>query len=100
MPLVTTGRPGIADSTRNAIGFWMTVDGVDPVAPIWVCVTYEALAQLAPSQPRDLAAALATFEDHRTAIEAAASKKFDIDGLDDSKQEEQPTLMMRANDLV
>jgi hypothetical protein len=100
MPLVTTGRPCVPDKDREGIGFWMTVDGVDPVAPIWVCVTYEALAQVAPSEPRDLTAALATFEDNRASIEAAASKKFDADGPDGSKQEGQPALTMRTDDLV
>jgi Protein of unknown function (DUF1488) len=100
MPLVSIGRPPVPDSNRKAIDFWMTMDDVVPVAPVWVCVIYEALAQLAPSQPRDLTAALTTFDDNRTAIEAAASKKFDADGPDDRKQEGQPTLMMRADDLM
>jgi Protein of unknown function (DUF1488) len=100
MPLVSTERPGLPDSTRNAICIWMTVDGANPVAPIWVCVTYEALAQLAPSKPRDLAAAIATFDDNRASIEAAASKKFDADGADGGKYEGMPTLMMRTDDLI
>jgi hypothetical protein len=100
MPLATTGRPGVPVSDRNAIGFWMTVDSATAVAPIWIFVTYEALAQLAPSQPRDLAAAIATFDEHRASIEAAASKKFDADGVDDGRYENQPTLTMHTDDLI
>ena len=63
MPLMTTGQPNFeVDNDRSAIGFWMTVKGAAPVQPIRVFVTYEALAQIEPSQPRDVFAAMNIFE--------------------------------------
>jgi hypothetical protein len=83
-----------------ALGFWMTVEGAQPVKPIRVFVTYEALAQIEPSQSRDRQAAVDTFNKHRARIEAAASQKFDANGVDDGEHEGQPILMVRSDDLA
>ena len=82
-----------------AIGFWMTVEEAQPVKSIRVFVTYEALAQIEPSQPRDRQAAVDTFNKHRARIETAASQKFDAKGVDDGEHEGQPILMVRMDDL-
>jgi hypothetical protein len=50
MPLAATHMPVVLDDRRSAVGVWMTVR---PVQPIRVFVTYEALAQIEPSQTWD-----------------------------------------------
>ena len=99
MALVATMQPGVADNGQKAIGFWMTVEGMHPIQPIRVFVTYAALAQIAPSQPRDRHTAFAIFEKNRARIEAAASSKFDAKGVDDGKYQGMPILMIRISDL-
>jgi hypothetical protein len=59
MPLAATHMPVVLDDRRNAIGVWMTVKGARPLRPIRVFVTYEALAQIEPSQPWGRHSALA-----------------------------------------
>ena len=51
MPLRSSNNRPDHHDDRKAIGFWMTVEGKDPVQPIRVFVTYEALRELDPSQP-------------------------------------------------
>jgi hypothetical protein len=99
MSLITTGMPGQLDDDRKAIGFWMTVEGVSPVAPIRVFVTYQALAQIEPSRLQDRPAAIEIFNDNRAVIEAAASNKCEAKGVDDGEYDGQPLLMVRAHDL-
>ena len=93
MPLMTTGQPNFeVDNDRSAIGFWMTVEDAVPVRPIRVFVTYEALAQIEPSQPRDVFAAMNIFEQNRALIEGTASEKFDRLGVGDERYDGQPIL--------
>jgi hypothetical protein len=99
MPLNATDQPGNLDNSRMAIAFWMTIVGVESIEPIRVFVTYEALAQIDPSQLRDAHGALETFDKHRTQIEAAASHKFDVDGVDDGTYGRQPILIVRSDDI-
>ena len=59
MPLVVEGKiTAIIHYELRALGFWMTVKGAVPVRPVRVFVSYEALADLDPSNIRDLAAAV------------------------------------------
>ena len=44
MPLVTTDRDGEADTRRQAIGFWMFIEGARPYKPVRVYVSYDSLA--------------------------------------------------------
>ena len=100
MPLMTTGQPNFeVDNDRSAIGFWMTVKGAAPVQPIRVFVTYEALAQIEPSQPRDVFAAMNIFEQNRALIEGTASEKFDRLGVEEERHEGQPVLRVDTDDL-
>jgi hypothetical protein len=78
----------------------MCVEGADPVQPVRVLVTYEALAQLDPSQVRDLEAALLVFDENRPQIEAAASMKFDASEIDPETYEGQPMIKLRTDDLT
>jgi hypothetical protein len=85
MPLVVEGKSkAITHSELRAVGFWMTVKGAVPVRPVRVFVSYEALADLAPSNIR---AAFEHFDRFRARIEAAASDKFDRHGPDAEKYE-------------
>jgi Protein of unknown function (DUF1488) len=101
MPLVSEGTIGPArhDNLR-AIGFWMTVKGSNPVQPVRVFVSYEALADLDPNNIRDLAAAFEHFDKHRRSIEIAASEKFDRMGADADKYEGMPTVRLTTNDAI
>ena len=74
MPLNTTNQTPKGDDTRKAIGIWMTIEG-DPIRAVRVFVTYETLAQLNPSQPGSLNAALEIFDENRRRIEAAAKSE-------------------------
>jgi hypothetical protein len=87
MPLITTGKPGVPDNGQMAIGFWMTVEVAHPVEPIRIFVTYKGLEQIDPSQVPDIYGAREIFTRNRALIEAAASKKFDKDGVDDGEHE-------------
>jgi hypothetical protein len=89
-----------SDFGRKAIGFWMEVDGAEPVQPVRVLVTYEALWQIDPSQMHDLQAAFAIFDKHRSDIEAAASVKYDSAAPAVDTYEGQPMIILRADDLT
>jgi hypothetical protein len=71
MPLDTSGLGRVTYSNLPAAGFWMSVEGTDPIRPIGVLVTYQALAQMDPSQVEDLEAAFLVFDKNRPQIEAA-----------------------------
>jgi hypothetical protein len=99
MPLVVEGKStAIIHSELRALGFWMTVKGAVPVRPVRVFVSYEALADLDPSNFRDLAAAVE--HKFRTRIEAAASDKFDRVGPDAEKYEGMLTVRLSNNDPI
>jgi hypothetical protein len=78
----------------------MCIEGADPVKPVRVLVTYEALAQLDPSQVRDIEAALSVFDENRPQIEAAASMKFDAGETEPETYEGQPMIKLRTDDLT
>jgi hypothetical protein len=101
MPLIVEGKStAIIHSELRALGFWMTVKGAVPVRPVRVFVSYEALADLDPSNIRDLAAAVEHFDKFRARIEAAASDKFDRVGPDAEKYEGMPTVRLTNNDPI
>jgi hypothetical protein len=78
----------------------MTVEGSDPVQPARVLISYEALAQLDPTNVRDLAAATEHFDKFRTRVETAASKKFDRGGIEPDKWEAMPLIRLTTNDPI
>jgi hypothetical protein len=98
MPLSSVPQAPTPNSERRALGWWMTVEGADPVKPVCVFVSYEVLGELEPSHPRDLAAALAIFDEHRPELEAMASILFDERGFD--LDQDQPTVSIQLNDLA
>lgn len=67
-------------------------------SPVRVFVTYEALAQIDPSQIHDLDAALAIFDANRARLENLASIRYDACGADDGEHEGQPILILRTNE--
>jgi hypothetical protein len=99
MPLVTTDRDGEADTRRQAIGFWMFIEGARPYKPVRVYISFDTLAQIDLSQPRGLPAALDIFKRHRPMIEAAASDKFDSGYLDDGEYGGRPILTLHPENL-
>src|SRR5882762_6955943 len=96
MPLITTGEPGVPDDGRRAIGFWMIVEGACPVR---VFVDYEVLWQIDPSHPHDVPSAIGIFKEYRKRIEAAASNKWDANGIDNGQYEGRMILVVRLEDL-
>jgi hypothetical protein len=101
MPLVSQDKVrSVADGPRRAIGFWMTVENAVPIQPVRVFVSYEALAELDPTNIHDLAAAFEHFDRFRDRIEAAASKKFDTHGSDAEKYEGMPTVRLSTADQI
>jgi uncharacterized protein DUF1488 len=100
MPLENSGLKHVTHSNLRAVGFWMCVKGADPVQPVRVLVTYDALAQLDPSQVRDLEAALLVFDENRPQIEAAASMKFDAMEIEPESYEGQPMIKLTTDDLT
>jgi hypothetical protein len=100
MPLSSVQQAPTSNNERRALGWWMTVEGTDPIKPVYVFVTYEALAELEPSHPRDLAALLAIFDEHRPELEAMASILFDERGFDFGEYQDQPTVSIQLSDLA
>jgi hypothetical protein len=87
------------DSDRSAIGFWMAVEGEEPIRPVRVCVTYRALADIDPEQVRDLDGALTTFDTNRDRIVMAANSKFDAGEVESDLHEGQPLILLTTDDL-
>ena len=101
MPLVSeTNSKGVAHGELRAVGFWMTVKGANPIQPVRVFISYEALADLDPTDVGDLAAAFDHFDRFRARIEAAASDKFDRVGSDAEKYEGMPTVRLITSDPI
>ena len=101
MPLISDGKSNaVLHSELRAIGFWMTVKGANPVQPVRVFVSYEALAELDPTNIRDLAAAFEHFDRFRSRIEAAASEKFERVGPDAEKYEGMQTVRLTTDDAI
>jgi Protein of unknown function (DUF1488) len=88
-----------ADFDRRAIGFWMKIEGEEPVRPVRVYVTYEALADIDPDQVQDLDGALTTFDTNRDRIDMAANSKFDAGEVESDLHEDQPLIILRTDDL-
>ena len=101
MPLVSDvqSKP-VLHSDLQALGFWMSIQGRTPVQPVRIYVTYDALAELDPTNVGDLYAALENFDRLRGQIEAAASTKFDRLGPDADKYEGLPGILITTDDLT
>ena len=99
MPLTATTITNVtSDEGQNAIGFWMTVKGAEPVEAIRIRVPYNVLAQIEPSRFRGLPEAFQIFDENRERIENAASNKFDSIGFDEGEYEGRPVLVVRFGD--
>ena len=84
----------------DVIGFWMTIDGVDPAnAQVRIIVTASALERIDSSQPRGFAADAKIFEEHRDLIEAVASDKFETGRVENETHEGRPAVRVSADDL-
>jgi len=98
MPLTTSRQRAVPDADRRSICAWMLDERREAVR---VCVTREALYHLdSYTQPQDVPSALAIFEMKRGEIEAAASKKFDVNGATDGAHEGRPLLILRTDDFA
>ena len=91
--LKPTATKRILDFDRKAVGFWMVT--VLTEKPVRVFVTYEALAAIDPSQVRDNDGALQTFDAHRAAFEAAASRKYVAGAIEPFTHEGQQVVLLR-----
>ncbi len=100
MPLITTGKPGVPDEARRAIGFWMEeVGGTKPPQFISSCVTCGYLEAIDTSQPPAWDVAFEIFTKNRAQIEAVASNKFDKkEGVEDGTYEGRPILTVDSDD--
>ena len=78
----------------------MSVEGRSPIQPVRVLVSYEALSQLDPTNVRDLQGALENFDQFRSQVERAASRKFDRYGFDPEKYEGMPAIRLIDVDLT
>ena len=97
MPVIATDiRPSL-DENRKAIGVWMRNEGGSPVR---VFVTCEALCQSEPSKVPDLYSALEIFDAGRDRFEKLASNRYDAYGPDDGAHEDQPIIVLHADDLL
>ena len=101
MPLISYGSKAVSHDKRKAIGFWMSVEGKDPVEFVRVFVTFRTLEQLDPSQIPDLHSAFQIFEAHRGKIEQVASQHFDTIGVDaDDHYQNQPVVTLASRELL
>jgi Protein of unknown function (DUF1488) len=101
MPLVSDRKSKpLTHSNSRSIGFWMSVEGGTPIQPVRVLVSYEALSELDPTIVRDLHSALENFDQFRSQVESAASRKFDRDGFDPDKYEGIPAIRLTTGDLT
>jgi hypothetical protein len=97
MPLTATDiRPSL-DEDRRAIGVWMRNESGSPVR---VFVTCEALCQSEPSKAPDVYSALEIFHAGRERFEKSASDRYDAKGLDDGTHEDQPIIVLHADDIL
>jgi hypothetical protein len=87
------------DADHKAIGFWMKVEGEEPVRPVRVYVTYEALAQIDPEQVPDLHGALTTFDTNRDRIDTTANSRFDAGEVEPDLHEGQQLIILRTDDF-
>ena len=101
MPLVSDvqSKP-VLHSNLQALGFWMSIQGRTPFQPVRIFVTYDALAELDPTNVGDLYTALENFDRLRGQIEAAPSRKFDRLGPDADKYEGLPGILITTDDLT
>jgi hypothetical protein len=95
MPLDTTGKLTFDRDPINkekAIGFLMMIRGVNPPKQIQIFVTIRCLEALNGSVLLEGD----EFQTHRVAIEAAASKKFDVEN---ERYKDRTTLTVDSCDL-
>jgi Protein of unknown function (DUF1488) len=101
MPLVSDRKSKpLTHSNSRSIGFWMSVEGRIPIQPVRVLVSYEALSELDPTNVRDLHGALENFDQFRSQVESAASRKFERNGFDPDKYEGMPAIRLTTDDLM
>jgi hypothetical protein len=101
MPLVSDRKSEpLPHSNSRSIGVWMSVEGQTPIQPVRVLASYEALSQLDPTNVRDLPSALENFDQFRSQVESAASRKFDRYGFDPEKYEGMPAIRLIDVDLT
>ena len=97
MPLIATDiRPSL-DEGRKAIGVWMQNENGSPVR---VFVTCEALWQSEPSKVPDVYSAFDIFVAGRERFEDLASDRYDENGPDDGTHEDQPIVVLHADDIL
>jgi hypothetical protein len=89
-----------SDFDRRAIGFWMAVEGESRSARCGFLLLTRALANLDPSQVRDLEGALTTFVMNRSRIDGAARSKFGAGGAEAELYEGQALIILRTDDLT
>jgi hypothetical protein len=77
----------------------MAVEGDEPVRPVRVYVSYEALADIDPDQVRDLDGVLTTFDKNRDRIDRAANAKVDAGEVEPDLQGGHPVIILRTDDL-
>jgi Protein of unknown function (DUF1488) len=99
MPLERTPIKYTQHNPPDVIGFWMAINGADPVSPVRVFVTAGALEHLEPSQPRDPFAAADIFEKHRDLIDGLASDKFDKGRVEGETHEGMPVVRISSDDV-
>jgi hypothetical protein len=78
----------------------MSVERRIPIQPVRVLVSYEALSELDPTNVRDLHGALENFDQFRSQVESAASRKFERNGFDPDKYEGMPAIRLTTDDLM
>ena len=101
MPLVSDRKSKpLSHSNSRAIGIWMSVEGRTPIQPVRVLVSYHALSELDPTNVRDLHGALENFDQYRSQVESAASRKFDRHGFDPDKYKGMPAIRLITDDLA
>src|SRR5882724_3449324 len=99
-PSLVIDKASLSHSNSRSIGFWMSVEGRTPIQPVRVLVSYEALSQIDPTNVRDLHGALENFDQFRSQVERAASRKFDRYGFDPEKYEGTPAIRLIDVDLT
>ncbi|SRR5258708_21616074 len=101
MPLVSDQKSKpLPHSNSRSIGFWMSVEGRNPIQPVRVLVSYEALSELDPMNVGDLHGALENFDQFRSQVESAASRKFERNGFDPDKYEGMPAIRLTTDDFT
>ena len=100
MPLASTGNFGFdQNDPPNVIHFWMKVKDADPVEPVRIVVTAEALRHFEPLAANDQYDHPEIFRRHRASIEEAANDKFDRGEVEDGRYEGMTIVRVSSADL-